>query len=1447
MSDPPRQAPARSRSNFATKSAFDGASELNRRWSLHQATPSPKDEADHPLLGDHGRRTAGFFSNFVSLGSKQGSSKDAPSQSPSGMRRRRHARKSSKSSHSKAALDAKPQEGSKLGTFAGVFVPTTLNVLSILMFLRFGFILGQGGIVGMMGMLIACYAINLLTTMSISAIATNGTVRGGGAYYLISRSLGPEFGGSIGIVFYLGFVFNTGMNAVGLIDCFIENFGSDSGNWYHWMPQGFWWEYLWATVILLACTMICLAGSGIFSRCSNGLLVVLLVATFSIPFSALLQRPFASPKLGIEFTGVSWETFKGNLMPRFTKGAAGSDLKGRETWQDLFGILFPATGGIFAGASMSGDLKHPSKAIPKGTLYGLGLTFISYTVVALAMAASITRGSFHRNTNVIQLVNLSEVVVLMGEFATSFFSTLMGVIGSAKLLQALARDKVVPGLSIFGQGTKGADEPIYAIFVTYAVAQLVMLSNINQIASFVTMTYLMTFLITNLACFLLKVSSAPNFRPSFHYFNWFTAAVGAVVSGATMFFVDELYASACVALLILIFLIIHYTTPPKLWGDVSQSLIYHQVRKYLLRLRGEHVKFWRPQILLFINDPRRQFKLIQFCNSLKKGALFIIGHVIVTQDFAGAVPEAKRQQTAWTKYIDFSKIKAFINIAISPGIEWGTRNVVLSAGLGGMRPNIVVMGFYNLNELRTSYPLIDVPSPQPSRPATSSGTPEEQGPKDKGKSKKKPTQEDKLKGQLPTDAIRKESAVNPQSYVTILEDLLLRLQVNVAIAKGFQDLEFPAPKPTALEKGLAALRFWETEEKENTKRYIDLWPIQMSAEIAAGTDDHSSRRNVTTTNFDTYTLILQLGCILNTVPSWKRAYRLRVAVFVEYESDVEEERGRVTALLSNLRIQAEVLVFWLASGDLKTYEIIINANTDECNKEALKDVNEALEDEEWWDDVQKLRGRQDSVSAVQQLAEIEGLLDNASNWPSTAFQHGRGQQLSESREKRFADLRKMLRTSRRKTSMTSLRQLGVNLGMRTHRLPADLASGYGSSYSDSDDDDEEAIETDEDSAGSVVSEGDADEYASSDDEAARAPARRARSLSASEAAPPAAGAAAAAKKSVLRRITNVLNPITAASSAHGSKSTDALPSTAIPPVESSPHLSPSSSPVSAPAAGAGTGARKSSVSPSPLRHQLDQQKQQPKNQDQQHQPHQLPTRPPVMRHQSLPKFTSKPVPRTRVAADDGPGPSIMFADAEHPGGSPQRETPSGQQQGQGQQAEPKESIYTRSGGGAGAGGQATGFPAAQAVPLSFNDLPCRAQHLILNELMRGVSRGTIRDDGSGSRATSAASTPAETRAGSPARGGRAAAEAETGAGAGVSGRGENESGREAGAEAEGAEGASGDGDTAVILTTLPSPVEGTCADEADSVRYLADLEVLCQDLPPVLLVHSNSLTVTTNL
>lgn len=138
---------------------------------------------------------------------------------------------------------------------------------------------------------------------------------------------------------------------------------------------------------------------------------------------------------------------------------------------------------------MSGDLKNPSKAIPKGTLWAMLTTFIVYFLVALSMAFTIERDSLLANANIVSLTNLSKGIILAGECAVTLFSALMGIIGSAKLFQALARDKLLPGLSILGRGTKKSDEPMFAILLTYAIAQVALLADLNQIATLISMGY----------------------------------------------------------------------------------------------------------------------------------------------------------------------------------------------------------------------------------------------------------------------------------------------------------------------------------------------------------------------------------------------------------------------------------------------------------------------------------------------------------------------------------------------------------------------------------------------------------------------------------------------------------------------------------------------------------------------------------------------------------------------------------------------------------------------------------------------------------------------------------------------------------------------------------------------------------------------------------------------
>lgn len=476
---------------------------------------------------------------------------------------------------------------------------------------------------------------------------------------------------------------------------------------------------------------------------------------------------------------------------------------------------------------MSSELREPSKAIPKGTLWATLTTFIIYFIVILSMAASTTHASLLANRNVIPLTNLSQSIIFAGECAVTAYSALMGLKSSTGLFRALARDRLLPGLSFFDKGVGRRDIPLFSLLLTYAISQVALLAELDGIATLISMGFHMTFFVMNLACFFLKVASAPNFRPGFKFFSWQTALLGSLSSAGAMFFIDETYAALAICILIALFLLIHYLCPPKRWGDVSQNLIYHQVRKYLLRLKPEHIKFWRPHIILLINNPRKQTRLIQFCNSLKKGSLYILGHVIVTDDFSKGVDEAKLQQQAWTNYIsEFSRIKAFVQLTMSPSLTWGVRNLILAAGLGGMRPNIAVIGFYNMNELRNSNPVYSIPDVPTSITAKMKRPTKSEGKRIQYR-RRGDTSARLLEGKLPTDIIRTEGMMLPTEYMTILEDLALRYKLNVAVGYGFDVLETPR------------------KDGSNTKKYVDLWPIQMSAEVS------SDGKNILTTNFDT--------------------------------------------------------------------------------------------------------------------------------------------------------------------------------------------------------------------------------------------------------------------------------------------------------------------------------------------------------------------------------------------------------------------------------------------------------------------------------------------------------------------------------------------------------------------------------------------------------------------
>lgn len=906
----------------------------------------------------------------------------------------------------------------KLGTWDGVFMPVSLNILGIILFLRFGFILGQAGLLGSLFLLILSYAIDTLTAMSLNAISTNGQVRGGGAYYLISRSLGPEFGGSIGLIFFAGQALNAAMNVLGFVETLTDAFGESRGP-SGVLPEGPWYSFFYGSIVLLLSAIVCLVGSKLFARATLALALVLCLSIISIPISSFTVKPFIDDDRGAYYTGWSWDTLRGNLFPRFTSGAAGSSTGAdAENWQSVFGVLFPAVTGILAGASMSGDLRKPSKSIPKGTNYSLLFTFLVYLLSFLIFAGTIERESFYVDVGIVSDVALSPQVITFGALASTAFSALMGVMACGKVLQAIARDNLLPVLDVFAQGTEVSDTPIYAVLVTYIFCQTILfVDSVNTIAQLVTMTTLLTFGTLSFATCALKAGGAPSFRPSFKYWNIWTAAGGAVSCFGAMFFTDPAAAAACIIFAIMLFVMIHFFSPPKPWGDVTRNITYHFVRKYLLRLdeRKGHVKYWRPQILLLANNPRSEWNLIIFCNSLKKGALYVLGHVL-KGEFTECLAELRKQQVAWLKLVDLTGIKSFVDVVIAKDEREGARNLILSCGLGGMRPNIVVMGYPS-----------DMRHPAKVARSTYGSEHRSDGSEITIRGLSWPQRHHRAVdiGSLPTDVARKETPIKPTTYVGIMEDSLA-LNKALAIAYGFDLMQPPTPVTP--------------NGKQAPERYIDLWPIQ----IASPDADESHA-------WDTYTMVLHLGTILSFTSSWK-LHKLRVSVFVEHASEIEEERKRIRALLDNLRIPASLRVFCLADQSVTTYQTIVHGSN-----AAAVEVDEALRGDPWWETLKELR-RNDERRARAEAKRKSQALSPAKAIPSS----GAAGQAGDAPRKQSKRELKLFGVSLPAEHLAFHKQ-NIRLGLAHPRARRDDGEdGEGSSDSDSEFEDELAMLSEDD-------------------------------------------------------------------------------------------------------------------------------------------------------------------------------------------------------------------------------------------------------------------------------------------------------------------------------------------------------------------------------------------------
>ncbi|TVR41709.1 MAG: amino acid permease [Bacteroidia bacterium] len=467
----------------------------------------------------------------------------------------------------------------KFGAFSGVFTPSVLAILGVIMYLRLPWIVGQAGLWSVLGIILVAHIISIATGLSVASVATDKKVETGGSYYIISRSLGLPIGGTLGMALFVGFSFSVSLYLIGFAETFLNTAGME-----------------------LSLQNIRIAGSII--------LLVVTAVTFISTSLAIKAQYLIMGAIGLSLLSIFWGSH----------GFAATDPLLRPAdevlpWIALFAIFFPAVTGFQAGVSMSGDLKNPGKAIPVGTISAIIVGFIIYAGLATFFALTVDRDMLLHDPRVLFEISMVPELVIAGILAATLSSAMVSILSAPRVLQAVAMDRILP--RFFAKGYGASNEPRNALIVAYLIAQAgILIGELNVIARIVTIFFILTYGFLNIT-YAIESWAGSDFRPSFKIPR-FVSIIGAIACIVVMIQLDIVALIVASVILVALFLFLKKKELTLQTGDTWTGVWSSLVKTGLIRLSssGSKIRNWRPNVMLFSGGEKNRPHLVEMGRAL---------------------------------------------------------------------------------------------------------------------------------------------------------------------------------------------------------------------------------------------------------------------------------------------------------------------------------------------------------------------------------------------------------------------------------------------------------------------------------------------------------------------------------------------------------------------------------------------------------------------------------------------------------------------------------------------------------------------------------------------------------------------------------------------------------------------------------------------------------------